>query len=46
MIVLHGYDPSVVEDDYFRSFVRRLNPQFKLPSLIDIEHMCRWDFHL
>ncbi|KAG2576436.1 hypothetical protein PVAP13_6NG037266 [Panicum virgatum] len=46
MIVLHGYDPSVVEDDYFRSFVRGLNPQFKLPSRIDIEHMCRWDFHL
>ncbi|KAG2581322.1 zinc finger BED domain-containing protein RICESLEEPER 1-like [Panicum virgatum] len=40
MIALHGYDPSVVEDDYFRSFVRRLNPQFKLPSRDAIEEIC------
>ncbi|CAL5008789.1 unnamed protein product [Urochloa decumbens] len=40
MIALHGYDPSVVEDDYFRSFVRRLNPQFEVPSREAIEKMC------
>ncbi|CAO2205606.1 unnamed protein product [Urochloa humidicola] len=40
MIALHGYDPSIVEDDYFRSFVRRLNPQFELPSREAIEKMC------
>jgi len=40
MIALHGHDPSVVEDDYFRSFVRRLNPQFKLPSRDAIEDLC------
>lgn len=40
MIALHGYDPSVVDDDYFRSFVHHLNPQFKLPSRLAIEDMC------
>ena len=40
MIALHGHDPSVVEDDYFRSFVRRLSPQLKLPSRDAIEGMC------
>ncbi|XP_039852676.1 zinc finger BED domain-containing protein RICESLEEPER 1-like isoform X1 [Panicum virgatum] len=40
MIALHGHDPSVLEDDHFRSFVRRLNPQFKLPSREDIEDLC------
>jgi hypothetical protein len=40
MVALHGYDPSVVEDDYFRSFVRRLNPGFELPSHDTIEELC------
>jgi hypothetical protein len=40
MIALHGYDPSVVEDGYFRSFVRHLNPEFSLPSRHTIEEMC------
>ncbi|CAD6266475.1 unnamed protein product [Miscanthus lutarioriparius] len=40
MIGLHGYDPLVVEDDHFRSFVHRLNPGFKLPSRCKIEEMC------
>jgi len=40
MIALHGHDPSVLEDDHFRSFVRRLNPQFKLPSRDAIEDLC------
>lgn len=40
MIALHGYDPSVVEDDYFRSFLRRVNPGFKLPSRHAVEEMC------
>lgn len=40
MIALNGYEPSVVEDGHFRSFVRRLNPAFKLPSRRAIEEMC------
>jgi hypothetical protein len=40
MVALHGCDPSVVEDDYFRSFVRRLNPGFELPSHDTIEELC------
>lgn len=40
MVGLHGYDPLVVEDDHFRSFVHRLNPGFKLPSRCKIEEMC------
>ncbi|WVZ95313.1 hypothetical protein U9M48_041095 [Paspalum notatum var. saurae] len=40
MIALHGFDPSIVEDDHFRSFVRRLNPGFKVPSRCDVEVMC------
>ncbi|RLM60760.1 zinc finger BED domain-containing protein RICESLEEPER 1-like [Panicum miliaceum] len=40
MIALHGYDPSFVEDGYFRSFVRRLNPEFEAPSRAAIEEMC------
>ncbi|XP_062192560.1 zinc finger BED domain-containing protein RICESLEEPER 1-like [Phragmites australis] len=40
MIALHGYDSSVVEDDYFRSFVRRLNPEFRVPSRSAIEEIC------
>lgn len=32
MFALGGYDPSIVEDDNFRSFVRRLNPEFQVPS--------------
>ncbi|PVH36198.1 hypothetical protein PAHAL_6G019600 [Panicum hallii] len=40
MIALHGYDPSFVEDGYFRSFVRRLNPEFEVPSRVAIEEMC------
>ncbi|CAO2200103.1 unnamed protein product [Urochloa humidicola] len=40
MIALHGYDPSFVEDDYFRRFVRSLNPEFKLPSREAVEEMC------
>ncbi|CAL5009774.1 unnamed protein product [Urochloa decumbens] len=40
MIALHGYDPSFVEDDYFRSFVRRLNPEFVVPERAAIEEMC------
>ncbi|CAL5008798.1 unnamed protein product [Urochloa decumbens] len=40
MIALHGYNPSMVEDSYFRSFVCRLSPEFKLPSRITIEEMC------
>nr|AWA44931.1 HAT family dimerization domain containing protein [Saccharum spontaneum] len=40
LIALHGYDPAVVEDDCFRSFVRSLNPDFKLPSRMDMEEMC------
>ena len=40
MIALRGYDPSFVEDDYFRSFVRRLNPGFEVPSRVAIEEMC------
>jgi hypothetical protein len=40
MIALHGYDPSIVEDSYFRSFVRRLNPDFQVPSRAAIEYIC------
>ncbi|CAL5008800.1 unnamed protein product [Urochloa decumbens] len=40
MIALNGYDPSVVEDGYFRSFVRRLSPEFKLPSRLAVEDVC------
>ncbi|KAM0845910.1 hypothetical protein ACQ4PT_056047 [Festuca glaucescens] len=40
MIALHGYDPSIVEDSYFRSFVRRLNPDFQVPSRAAIEDIC------
>ncbi|CAO2189976.1 unnamed protein product [Urochloa humidicola] len=40
MIALHGYDPSFVDDGYFRNFVRSLNPEFKLPSREAIEDMC------
>lgn len=40
MIVFHGYDLSVVENDHFRNFVRCLNPEFKLPSRENIEEMC------
>ncbi|XP_062194985.1 zinc finger BED domain-containing protein RICESLEEPER 1-like [Phragmites australis] len=40
MIALHGYDPSIVEDDYFKSFVRRLNPGFEVPSRRAIEQIC------
>ncbi|XP_062192468.1 zinc finger BED domain-containing protein RICESLEEPER 1-like [Phragmites australis] len=53
MIALHGYDSSVVEDDYFRSFVRRLNPEFRVPSRSAIEEICdachfiddEWNLH-
>lgn len=40
MIALHGYDPSIIEDSYFKSFVRRLNPDFQLPSRAAIEDIC------
>lgn len=40
MIALHGYDPSIVDDSYFKSFVRRLNPDFQLPSRAAIEDIC------
>ncbi|CAO2186766.1 unnamed protein product [Urochloa humidicola] len=40
MIALSGYDPSVLEDGYFRSFLRRLNPEFKLPSRLVVEEVC------
>ncbi|XP_039852653.1 zinc finger BED domain-containing protein RICESLEEPER 2-like isoform X2 [Panicum virgatum] len=40
MIALRGYDPSFVEDGYFRSFVRSLNPGFEVPSRVAIEEMC------
>lgn len=40
MIALHGFDPSIVEDDHFMRFLRRLNPGFKVPSRCDIEEMC------
>ncbi|CAL5008796.1 unnamed protein product [Urochloa decumbens] len=40
MIALHGYDPSFVEDGYFRSFVRSLNPEFVVPTRVAIEEMC------
>jgi len=40
MIALRGYDPSFVEDGYFRSFVRSLDPQFEVPSRVAIEAMC------
>jgi len=40
MIALSGYDPSVVEDGYFRSFVRSLDPGFEVPSRVAIEEMC------
>ncbi|KAM0868115.1 hypothetical protein ACQ4PT_041544 [Festuca glaucescens] len=40
MIALHGYDPSIVEDSYFKSFVRRLNPDFQVPSRAAIEDIC------
>ncbi|CAO2189975.1 unnamed protein product [Urochloa humidicola] len=40
MIALHGYDPSVVEDDYFKSFVHLLNPKFEVPSREAIDKMC------
>ncbi|CAO2200102.1 unnamed protein product [Urochloa humidicola] len=41
MTVLNGWNLSIVEDKYFRSFVRRLNPEFRLPSLQAIEEMMR-----
>jgi hypothetical protein len=40
MIALRGHDPSVVEDDCFRSFVGSLNPEFMVPSREAIEEMC------
>ncbi|CAO2186727.1 unnamed protein product [Urochloa humidicola] len=40
MIALHGYDPSIVEDDYFKSFLRRLNPGFEVPSREAIDKVC------
>ncbi|KAF2907064.1 zinc finger BED domain-containing protein RICESLEEPER 1-like [Oryza sativa Japonica Group] len=40
MIALHGYNPSVVKDDYFRSFLCRLNPEYEVPSRLAIEEMC------
>lgn len=40
LIALHGYDPLLIEDDCFRSFVGILNPEFKLPSRFVIEEMC------
>ncbi|KAM0923097.1 hypothetical protein ACQ4PT_005768 [Festuca glaucescens] len=40
MVALHGYDPSIVEDSYFKSFVRRLNPDFQVPSRAAIEDIC------
>ena len=40
MIALRGYDPSFVEDGYFRSFVRSLDPEFEVPSRVAIEAMC------
>ncbi|CAO2205602.1 unnamed protein product [Urochloa humidicola] len=40
MIALNGYDLSVVDDGYFRSFVHRLSPEFKLPSRLAVEEMC------
>ena len=40
MIALRGYDPSFVEDGYFRSFVRSLDPKFEVPSRVAIEEMC------
>ncbi|CAO2210282.1 unnamed protein product [Urochloa humidicola] len=40
MIALRGHDPSFVEDDYFRSFVRSLNPGFVVPSREAVEEMC------
>ncbi|CAO2164576.1 unnamed protein product [Urochloa humidicola] len=40
LIALHGHDPSVLDDDYFRSFVGRLNPEFKLPSRLAVEEVC------
>jgi hypothetical protein len=40
MIALRGYDPSIVDDDCFRSFVQCLNPEFRVPSRADIEAAC------
>ncbi|WVZ95294.1 hypothetical protein U9M48_041078 [Paspalum notatum var. saurae] len=39
-MIVDGYDPSIVENNHFRSFVRRLNPGFKVPSRRDVETMC------
>jgi hypothetical protein len=40
LIALHGYDPALVEDDCFRSFVASLNPEYKLPSRLTVEETC------
>nr|AWA44933.1 HAT family dimerization domain containing protein [Saccharum spontaneum] len=40
MIALRGYDPSLLEDDCFRSFVASINPKFKVPSRMDMEEIC------
>lgn len=39
-IALRGYDPSVLEDDCFLSFVASLNPEFRVPSRLAIEKVC------
>ncbi|WVZ95312.1 hypothetical protein U9M48_041094, partial [Paspalum notatum var. saurae] len=39
-MIVDGYDPSIVENDHFRSFVQRLDPGFKVPSRRDVETMC------
>lgn len=40
MIASHSYDTSFVEDSNFRSFVRRLNPGFQVPSRDAIQVSC------
>ncbi|CAN6360902.1 unnamed protein product, partial [Urochloa humidicola] len=40
MIALNGHDPSLVEDDIFRSFVGSLNPRFTVPSRREVEEIC------
>jgi hypothetical protein len=40
MIAFRGYDPSIIDDDCFRSFVQCLNPEFRVPSRVDIEAAC------
>lgn len=41
MIAFHGFDSSILEDNHFKRFVKRINPHFELPSRHGIDELCR-----